>query len=49
MYLKKNNLSALKLDKIKHRLENCLHLFFSQGKMICVYNQNQRLYETKTH
>lgn len=37
MYLKKNNLSALKLDKIKHRLENCLHLFFSQGKMICVF------------
>lgn len=36
-YLKKNNLSALKLDKIKHRLENCLHLFFSQGKMICVF------------
>lgn len=34
---KKNNLSALKLDKIKHRLENCLHLFFSQGKMICVF------------
>lgn len=37
MYLKKNHLSALKLDKIKHRLENCLHLFFSQGKMICVF------------
>lgn len=32
MYLKKNNLSALKLDKIKHRLENCLHLF-----LICVF------------
>lgn len=37
MYLKKINLSALKLDKIKHRLENCLHLFFSQGKMIYIF------------
>lgn len=52
MYLKKNNLSALKLDKIKHRLENCLHLFFFSRKndlRISLDNQNQRLYETKTH
>lgn len=37
MYLKKNNLSALKLDKIKHRLENCLHLFFLKEKWFAYF------------